>query len=1285
VSTKDRQEGTAARARVGVLLATLVGAAIALLAVSAPAFALSERGHVFSFSFGSAGGGSGQFSRPAGVAVNESTGDVYVVDRGNSRVERFDSSGKFISAWGYDVGKATKERKGAAFEVCTTTCFPGLPGKVSGKGQFGYPEAIAIDNSSSPSAGDVYVVASVEFEGSFVDKYSPTGNFLRRVTKPEETTFFPGGRIYGVSVDAKGLVWVAFSEEAVTTFTAGEPNKRVGEEEVELNESELTSERPGFAVDSQDDLYANFEPSAQFVEAEEGEGEEQQRHEEGRSASGEEPCEKGTCIVAKFAGVENPEAEVAPGAPLIEGFAAGEVTSIATDLSNDNVYVDEASRLSAFKSDGTLIQRFGEGDLTKGSGVAVNSKTGTVYVADSSANEVDVFSLETAGRPKVTGLSAVKTTPNSTELVATIDPSGSTTSYVFKFSTSSPVSCSSNPSCEAPIPPGSIAASFSDQTASATVTGLEPGTTYHYTVSATNASGAAEDVEERSFTTPLTEAGFSLADGRAWELVTPPEKNGAGIESLSREGGVIQSAPDGEAITYIATGPDEAEPEGNRSPTFLQGLATRGIGSAGPEWTSKDITITNQRAQGVGPGEQQEYLQFSPDLSLALVEPFGLTAESNPPLSPEATEKTIYVRHNPGCGPPPSTCYTPVVTATNATSGEPFGAATAGPHSGVRFVTATPDFSHVVLSSPVPLTTEAAAPTGRNLYEWTAATRELRLVNLLPPAEGSSEELPASFAEVGLQNKLVRHAISEDGSRVVFNAGGHLYVRDTSTGRTVQVDAPEAPLKPSELTGPEHPVFQTASTDTTKIFFTDEQRLTSTSTASRVEGRPDLYEFDLAGASPKLFDLTTGAKAGETADVRGFVIGASEETGDDAATIYFVANGVLSETANSQGEKASKGGCVSKSGGEAKIPGATCNLYVERLNNATGEPASPSYIASLSGEDLPDWEAANGGSLREMTARVSPNGQHIAFMSDRSLTGYDNRDAGSTAGGARDEEVFEYGRESGALVCASCNPTGARPSGVLDQENSGEGLGLLVDRPQTWDKRWLAGSIPGWTASEGTTTRYQSRYLSNTGRLFFDSADALVPLDTNGKEDVYEFESAGEGSCATAGGCVSLMSSGTSTHETAFLDASANGNDVFLLSAAPLTAQDHDTNFDIYDSRVCTSGSPCVSFSETTTPICLTADTCKSSAPTTPVFSAPASSTTSSSGNIRPTATVLGSKTTTKPVTKPLTRKQKLAKALKTCRKLKKKSKRAVCEKRARKKYGTKQTHKKAAKKGSGR
>ena len=76
-----------------------------------------------------------------------------------------------------------------------------------------------------------------------------------------------------------------------------------------------------------------------------------------------------------------------------------------------------------------------------------------------------------------------------------------------------------------------------------------------------------------------------------------------------------------------------------------------------------------------------------------------------------------------------------------------------------------------------------------------------------------------------------------------------------------------------------------------------------------------------------------------------------------------------------------------------------------------------------------------------------------------------------------------------------------------------------------------------------------SRALFDSGRLFFDSADALVPQDTNGNTDVYEFEPAGVGGCTPAsttfntatGGCVGLISSGVASGPSEFLDASATG------------------------------------------------------------------------------------------------------------------------------------------------
>ena len=245
-------------------------------------------------------------------------------------------------------------------------------------------------------------------------------------------------------------------------------------------------------------------------------------------------------------------------------------------------------------------------------------------------------------------------------------------------------------------------------------------------------------------------------------------------------------------------------------------------------------------------------------------------------------------------------------------------------------------------------------------------------------------------------------------------------------------------------------------------------------------------------------------------------------------------------------------------------------------------------------------------------------------MSNESLTGYDNRDANS---GQPDEEVFLYDEVTGQLRCVSCSPTGARPVGIFE---GGEPW-PLVDPSHLWQSHWLAANIPSWTRNSVTgvshSALYQSRYLSNEGRLFFDSADALAAQDTNGKEDVYEYEPldvGGPSGCTSStatyvgsvGGCVSLISSGTSGEESAFVDASESGNDVFFVTAASLVAQDVDTSYDMYDAHVCSGAAPCVS-TPTSPPPCTSGDSCKAApSPQPAIFGAPSSATFSGTGNI---------------------------------------------------------------------
>jgi NHL repeat len=73
------------RAVVSMPIFLALFAVVASALAAAPAFA--ARGHVFERSFGEEGEGAGQFKEPSGVAVNQESGDVYVVDSGNKRVE----------------------------------------------------------------------------------------------------------------------------------------------------------------------------------------------------------------------------------------------------------------------------------------------------------------------------------------------------------------------------------------------------------------------------------------------------------------------------------------------------------------------------------------------------------------------------------------------------------------------------------------------------------------------------------------------------------------------------------------------------------------------------------------------------------------------------------------------------------------------------------------------------------------------------------------------------------------------------------------------------------------------------------------------------------------------------------------------------------------------------------------------------------------------------------------------------------------------------------------------
>ncbi len=271
----------------------------------------------------------------------------------------------------------------------------------------------------------------------------------------------------------------------------------------------------------------------------------------------------------------------------------------------------------------------------------------------------------------------------------------------------------------------------------------------------------------------------------------------------------------------------------------------------------------------------------------------------------------------------------------------------------------------------------------------------------------------------------------------------------------------------------------------------------------------------------------------------------------------------------------------------------------------------------------------------------------IAFDSLSQLTGYDNRGPcvwTVAEGGNRSEpgpcqEIFLYDAEQNRLSCASCAPSGELPGGPAR-------IGPPIKTAGTLNER---------------TVGYLQRFVSDSGQVFFNTVARLLPGDTNGLSNVYEYED----------GELQLLSPGSTSANAYFVEASASGQDVFMVTSELLS----DTNGDmgIFDARV-NGGFP----EAPAPPVCGEGD-CASPVPA-PTFSTLASATFTGPGNLQPASG--GSLAADSTKAKPLTRAQKLAKALKACRAKRNKRKRAGCEAQARRLYGAKAKARKTARGG---
>jgi len=794
---------------------------------------------------------------------------------------------------------------------------------------------------------------------------------------------------------------------------------------------------------------------------------------------------------------------------------------------------------------------------------------------------------------------------------AVIDGGGLATCYWFEFGTSTSYGGETAKSCIGPSEAEKARVELAE---------LRPNTVYHVRVQAHNDLGAKTG-EDLLFTTfPASSAG--LPDGRVYEVVSSigtgdetnvyvPDGMTGKLGESGRHGIItnlpFQAAARGGTVAYVgdppASGGDGNDGDGGGNQYVAEHSSDGG-------WVQVDVDPS---------GYDNKYVALSDDLSVGVVASQDKMAENAPVEAGSGKAYGNLYRRSFGwrtttagslesaLGP-----FEPLVATTppcpvaefggdlnNALVSEPL---VGGGNAGTPGVAT---FSHLLIEADVavPSTPATAMPrscrAGGKLEDdlYDSVEGQLYLVNVLPdgrPQAGATIGRQGPSTN-GFQSPETSNAISADGSRIYWSSvepaaapfgefeerPKALYVRENDTDPegehggcgefiacTVQVDLSALPgthgEKEAKGGGGQ---FWTASDDGSKVFFTDENRLTKESTAE--SGEPDLYEYDLgAPEGERLSDISVPGRArpGMDADVQG-VVGTSE----DGSYVYFIADGVLGEGANAEG-------------GEP-APGEP-NLYV-RHGGVTR------FIVTLSDEDgdftpgpqanYGDWQAAPG----HRTAQVAADGQGVVFMSRLPLTDYDNELDGIPL-----TEVFVYDAATERLTCASCNPSGEPPVAPA-----------LPEFAEHISEIW--GSF---LPASDSLASHQPRVITEDGdRVFFDSIEPLAPQDENSFLDVYEWERDGTGSCEQASGCIFLLSGGQSDDNSYLIDASANGDDVFFVSRAQLVKADHGDDDVLYDARVGGVEPPAE--------VECSGAGCQGQPPPAPLFATPASATFVGPGN----------------------------------------------------------------------
>ncbi len=605
---------------------------------------------------------------------------------------------------------------------------------------------------------------------------------------------------------------------------------------------------------------------------------------------------------------------------------------------------------------------------------------------ENGTNPGQALSFQTLG-PAVSGGSVSEVSTTAARISGLIDPNGEATSFVVEYVTEADfLESEYAEATSVPVPSKEIGSGTKFIPVTQQLSGLTPGTTYHFRLVASNPAASVQGADKRFSTFLQTVSG--LPDGRVYEMVSPAQKSGEVFppdptESLGSSctieclpGGILttlmpmQSAPDGEAVAY------EGQPfSGGLAAGANEYLARRAPSPSG--WGSQSLSLPQFTV-----GEQQGYMAFSSDLSR------GVLYQIEPALSPDAPAfggesfANLYLWQSGALQPiiteePPH--RDPGLRGENrfriVYGGANVGTALAAPLSHVIFA-ANDALTGVIpgIAPPAPEIEpgEKCSEPGENcnLYEWAGG--QLRLVNVLP-----GNTTTASGAVIGSRPSSeeppdVDQAISADGSRIFWSdESGQVFVRINGE-ETQRVEDPGG--------------FLAASADGSKVLLDD----------------GCIYDLE----EEECEDLTQGS-----GEFQG-ILGASESL----SRVYFVDSAALTEESeeNTNGEHAEAG---------------EFNLYSwqEGVTTFIGTLLEFDNKVSALEPQIGDWKP----SSTRRSAQVSPDGRYLAFMSQAPLTGYDSQGR---------FEVFEYGAGSGNLTCPSCNPGGQAPLGGSNLSLIGEAV-----------------------------------------------------------------------------------------------------------------------------------------------------------------------------------------------------------------------------------------------------